>query len=159
MDSCKTRTPSPNTKIIKNLCTSACCDPDHTPRVVPEVRKATPTPTQRKGKRGQTPGTPEEESPSQEGRGERWTWSSGIISLAKLEKKGKTSHRVTQGRGRPSAAFKEAMAASAAVEEQRKVKDRHNFGQNYFSRFRSVFEGSTVTEIIIAGDQLSARWS
>lgn len=125
MDSCKTRNPSPNSKIIKNICASACCDPDHTPKVVPEAVKATPIPTQKKGKRGQTPMTPEEESPSYEGRGERWTWNSGIISLAKLQKKGKSSRRVTQGRGRPSAALKEAKAASAAVQEQKKVKGGH----------------------------------
>ncbi len=83
VDSCKSRLPSPNPKIIKNLCTAVCCDPDHTPKVLPEAWKATPTQGQGSLKRAQTPGTPgNEDSPEREG----WKWNSGIVSLAMLQR-------------------------------------------------------------------------
>ena len=62
MDICRNRNPSPNPKIIKNLCSSACCDADHTPNVIPRKtveRDSSPT---------------------------AWEWNSGIFSLHHLQK-------------------------------------------------------------------------
>ena len=94
MEACETRTPCPNSKIMKNLCVSACCDPDHTPKVVPETGRATPT-LSRKGKEALTPVTPSSEDTLER---EVWSWSAGIISLARLQKEVSEERRGGGGR-------------------------------------------------------------
>ncbi|XP_064406197.1 TATA-binding protein-associated factor 172-like [Halichondria panicea] len=101
LDACKGRSPSPNNKIIKNLCSFICCDPQHTPVV--------------SGNGGQS-NKSGSSSPTEEVV-VRWEWNVGIISLISQPDQG--SSRQPQARGRPSAVVKEAMAA-ANSEEQRK---------------------------------------
>ncbi len=77
MDICHSRSPSPNPKIIKNICALVCSDADHTPSVVPA---AMPTAGNgEKSRRGQTPGSDEG------GDKEAWRWDHGIISLTRLQ--------------------------------------------------------------------------
>ena len=91
MNLCQKRTPSPTSKIIKNLCQFACCDPRCTPGVMrSEGLDNVPL---RKGKGGKSGGG----AMSQAGRDggsplsdkvldkNGWKWNNGIISLIRLE--------------------------------------------------------------------------
>ena len=85
MDSCQTRASSPNSKIIRNICVSACCDPHHTPRVCSGTKGGGILPSQTnrpsKQKRSQISSPVSEDGQE----GEDWMWDVGIISLSKLE--------------------------------------------------------------------------
>ena len=91
MDLCRDRTPSPTSKIIKNLCQSACCDPLSTPGVMPprplESRRGVVASRGKMSKSvGSTAQIPvgstsgEVENTDDDG----WKWNSGIISLVRL---------------------------------------------------------------------------
>ena len=62
LDMCKEQTPCPNSKIVKNLCNFLCCDPQHTPAIVPKLDEASRP-------------------------GEVWEWNNGIITLVKQQQK------------------------------------------------------------------------
>ncbi|CAI8034563.1 TATA-binding protein-associated factor 172 [Geodia barretti] len=128
LDLCKERSPGPVTKIIKNLCSFSCVDPRHTPPARPARAGADSTlsegaaATGKKGaakskkKRGSPSGGSANEEAWSSGTGtggySTWTWDSGIITLVRQQKE-LSSHRIPQGRGRPSAAVREALAAAA----------------------------------------------
>ena len=76
---CKDRSPSPNSKIVKNLASFACCDPKYTPSIRPDTA---PESDSQASKAAQTPSTPTEE-PS---KAEAWEWNIGIITLVRLQK-------------------------------------------------------------------------
>ena len=63
LDMCKDQTPCPNSKIVKNLCNFLCCDPQHTPTIVPKQEDTSSRP------------------------GEVWEWNNGIITLVKQQQK------------------------------------------------------------------------
>ena len=148
MDICQSRSPSPNAKIIKNLCAFACCDADHTPNVLPVATPTTPP----GGGGGGGAGKGRRGGSEEGGEREAWHWSNGIISLSKLQQDvrgartyitfcvrtcfsesvcvfvrvqtSRSKRKASQGRGRPSAATKEAMAVTAVEQQQRKVSHR-----------------------------------
>lgn len=87
LDLCKDRTPCPNSKIIKNLCSIACSDPLHTPTVRPDLTSDLPSPSvapkSLSGKGVLTPTSPATEEPP---RMEFWNWNVGIITLVRQQK-------------------------------------------------------------------------
>ena len=88
LDLCKDRSPTPNTKILKNLCSFACADPQHTPAVrAASGHNTAPASKKRaKPKKGSPVPTSEEASPNMERGGDLWAWDSGIITLVRQQK-------------------------------------------------------------------------
>jgi len=93
---CRNRKPSPMSKIVKNLCLFACCDPHCTPGMSPpEGRAESAALSHRKGKSSKSGGPSETQSgardggsPPSEADGREkpaWKWNTGIISLVRLK--------------------------------------------------------------------------
>ena len=105
LDCCRDRSPSPNAKIIKNICTFVSCDPLQTPAIEnkgdPLVTKVTLKP--RKGGGA---------SPDHSEKLEHWHWRDGVITLVRNHPQ--TSAR-SHHRGVRSAIVREATALSAGV--------------------------------------------
>ena len=71
------RTPCPNSKIIKNLCSYLCCDVEHTPLIVPDGNSRSHSPEDE----------PETSTTSKSDKSHSsCSWRTGIISLQKNEK-------------------------------------------------------------------------
>ena len=74
LDTCRDRSPTPNTKIIKNICSFACCDPQYTPLVNGNDGQSKKSQTT-SGKPGSRSSSPTEDVGV-------WEWNIGIISLS-----------------------------------------------------------------------------
>ena len=93
---CRNRKPSPMSKIIKNLCLFACCDPHCTPGMLPPEDRAGSTLSHRKGKTSKSGGPLESQGGARDGgsppieadwrENSAWKWNSGIISLVRLKR-------------------------------------------------------------------------
>ena len=89
LDLCKDRSPTPNAKIIKNLCSFACADSHHTPPVRTTSGHDTTPAAKKKArpKKAISPTSANEEAGSNtEKGGDLWAWDSGIITLIRQQK-------------------------------------------------------------------------
>jgi TATA-binding protein-associated factor len=105
LDQCHGRSPCPNPKIIKNICSFLCCDSDITPSVLYDqanaLTKRSLSPEE--DENGKNNGMVEESD-----NGSNFNWRDGILSLKKATAK---VNQMKRGPGRPSAAIKESLVA------------------------------------------------
>lgn len=128
LDLCRERTPCPNPKIIKNLCSYVCCDSQHTPSIHPTNM-----------------GNNQKDEEEKEGS-LQLTMEHGIISLLKNTAR---PIRTKRGPGRPSAAVKEAMAevSSVSSEEHQVLVVQRRGGEAALTALAEHFESSLFSAL------------
>ena len=86
LDLCKDRSSSPNAKILKNLCSFACADPEHTPAVRPTSELSANQVAKKGAKTSKKSATNEKAGPNVAGSDSLWQWDIGIITLIRQQK-------------------------------------------------------------------------